>query len=280
MNSWQEIVEGLYGQAGVKVVADALVYGPEQVEAGYPLVVEPWVMNLIGTLATSIEEPQKPPPPLIPMTPIDVIYDPRLPWAKKPAWPFPTKLRPLEAITTLSVHHSGATDREFTSMIGWNAYHIGGKSWSHLGYHFCIASMKQGGEMNLWQTNSMPQVTWHDSFNYLSLGLVFAGDFREGEDGGPTPFQADLFGQFMAWLLPQTPNLFRVVPHNFFQGTACPGDWDHYLPMLDDACDRWGVDLVPLVNHRTRAVRPQGLLASAMSWRPKARILDELQKDV
>ena len=169
-------------------------------------------------------------------------------------------------------------------MIAWNAYHIGGKSWSHMGYHFCIAAMTpvaQGGEMNLWQTNRMPQVTWHDSFNYKSLGLVMAGDFRQGKDGGPTPFQADLFGQLMAWLLPQTPNLFRIVPHNFFQGTECPGDWSHYLPLLIAACDRWGVDIRPLVAAKPASIaRPQGLLASAMSWRPKARILDELQKDV
>lgn len=188
-----------------------------------------------------------------PDSPIDIISV--LPWHKRPRWPFPFRPRELSAIKYITIHHSGATPREKTSIWNWSQFHTEHKGWSRLGYHFCIGPLKLGGDIGLYQANDLEQVAWHDTRNYDTVGVVIAGDLRSGKDGRPTAEQIDLFGRLMTWLLPQLPALEKIVPHSHWQHTACPGDIDLWGRDLIDAAAHHGADIEDLVSlQRTRLV--------------------------
>lgn len=243
---WRKIIEGGYGPSGVHIVETALKYGPDFEASGVDIVLPSMTLDLISTLALALDDPDEPAPQPDPPTDIMDI----LPWNPNPKWPFPTESRSLSDIYFLTVHHSGATLRDQTSIEAWNAYHTKTKGWSHIGYHFGIASLKrpdQGGVIDLYQFNRIDQVTWHDTYNYNSLGLVIACDCRQGRDGGPNDRQVDLWGEFTAWMLPKLPNLLGIVPHNYFQQTACPGYWEGWKRRLVDSSATWGVDISDLV---------------------------------
>jgi len=172
--------------------------------------------------------PHRPPPPVV-NPPVNLID--RLPWNNDSPWPFPR--RSLDSITMLTVHHSGGTDRDQTSIESWNAYHTRTKGWPHVGYHLGIGFYDKC--MGLYQFNRLDHITWHDSKNTRSVGIVIAGDLRPDEDEYPTQEQADLFGQLMAWLIPQLPNLGYIISHKMVQSTACPGQIEVYGNMLIDA---------------------------------------------
>lgn len=275
--NWEDLVGQLYGQTGTYLVEQCIAHGAAVAEAGYPMVLPPFTMDLIARLALNGETEPKPKP----RTPIDAIET--LPWNHSAAYPFPSTPRSLADIHYLTVHHSGTTPRDQTAIEDWNAYHTQTKSWSHVGYHFAIAAMTpvaEGGAIDLYQTNHMAQITWHDSSNYRTLGMVLAGDLRAGHDGEPNELQIDLWGQFTAWLLPQLPNLKGIVPHSFFQATACPGDWERWVPKLAQSSADWGQNIMDLV-YNVQPARMSRALSRVRTFAPLGwNELAEAQKDV
>ncbi len=186
-------------------------------------------------------------PPPNPPPPIDVFDE--LPLNKDARYPFPKKERSLADIKWLTIHHS-AGQRATTSIEWWNDYHTQTKGWTHVGYHFGIASLRRGDPINLYQMNPLKWVTWHDTRNYDTVGICIAGDLRMGHDVRPTPLQVDLFGRLMAWLIPQLPNLFAIVGHRRWQKTACPGDMEVWMPDLIASAEKWGQPIEHLVSYR------------------------------
>lgn len=183
-------------------------------------------------------------------------------WNTSPRWPFPKKTRDLSKIRYITIHHSGTTTRQNTSIEAWNAYHTKTKSWSHIGYHFCIGYLERGGRMGLYQTNRIEQITWHDARNYDTIGVVIAGDLRTGKDDTPTAEQADLFGRLIAWLMPQLPGPITIVGHNHFQRTACPGSLDVWYNMLERAMERHGRPMKIKLAQRGFATRAFGVASN------------------
>jgi hypothetical protein len=165
-------------------------------------------------------------------------------------WPFLKWDRDPADIKWITIHHS-AGKRATTNIKWWHYYHTVSKSWSRVGYHFGIASMESGGPIGLYQMNKLSTVSWHDTRNHDTLGICFAGDFRVGYDVRPNETQVDLFGQLMAWLIPQLPNLFAIVGHKRWQGTACPGDMDVYIQDLIDSAAKYGTEIADKVSLRT-----------------------------
>lgn len=165
-------------------------------------------------------------------------------------WPFLKWDRDPADIKWLTIHHS-AGSRATTSINWWHYYHTVSKSWSRVGYHFGIAAQESGGPMGLYQMNKLSTVSWHDTRNHDTLSVCIAGWFAAGHDIRPNEEQVDLFGQLMAWLLPQLPNLFAIVGHKRWQRTACPGDLELYIQDLIDSASRYGVEIADLVSLRT-----------------------------
>lgn len=165
-------------------------------------------------------------------------------------WPFLKWDRDPAEIKWLTIHHS-AGQRDTTSINWWHYYHTVSKSWSRVGYHFGIAAQESGGEIGLYQMNKLSTVSWHDTRNHDTLGVCMAGDYREGHDVRPNEAQIDLFGQLMAWLIPQLPNLFAIVGHRRWQQTACPGNMEVYIQDLIDSASKYGVEIADLVSLRT-----------------------------
>ena len=181
-------------------------------------------------------------PPELPaiVPPTDLINE--LPWNDASPWPFVP--RSLESIEIITIHHSGSTDREHTSIENWNSYHTRTKRWPHIGYHLAVGFY--GGVMGLYQLNRLDMITWHDSKNTKSIGVVIAGDLRAGEDGAPTDEQARLFGRLMVWLVPQLPSLRYIVGHKHRQSTACPGQIEVYGSALIQAARDQGQEIAHL----------------------------------
>lgn len=228
-----------------EAVADA------HMEHQLPAVIPPFGPGLLVFLARQVVEAELEPEPTIPdaAPPVDIMG--QLEWNWGAQWPFPSRARSLADIEYITVHHSGSTDRDLTSISSWYLYHTRTKSWSSIGYHFCIASFEEkpmdGGVIDLYQCNPLEQVTWHDTSNYRTVGVVFAGDLRAGEDGSPNGLQVNLWGRLMGWLIPQLPNLKGIVPHSYFQSTACPGDWVGWSDSLVESALGFGQDISGLL---------------------------------
>lgn len=188
----------------------------------------------------------------------------KLPWNKLSPWPFPTQGKPalVEKKRWITLHHS-AGERDTTSIEYWNNFHTRYKNWPHIGYHFCIAALKPGGEIGPYQTNRIGEFSWHDGRNHDTVGVCIAGDLRAGHDDAPTPVQAWCVGHLLAWFVPQLPNFRGVIVHKSIQRTACPGDVERWGESIVAAAASFGLDLegrfnVPLPRVRFR--RPLGLL--------------------
>lgn len=175
--------------------------------------------------------------------PVNLVNE--LPWNNNPTYPFPSELRTNADIYYWTIHHGVSWALEW-----WNDYHTNTKGWSHVGYHFCITTYQ--GELGLWQANEIPQVTWHDTYNYHSFAATWGGWMEAGHDPGrPTDEQLQLFGRLCAWLditnANKWPNLRNIVGHKFFSATACPGDLPVYAGDMIDVADDFGQDIQPLL---------------------------------
>lgn len=130
--------------------------------------------------------------------------------------------RPLEAITTLTIHHTVSPPERAISSIA--AYHVGSNGWPGIGYHFVIAA-----DGTIYQTNHLTTKSYHAGSlnapgdeNYFSLGIALQGDFTRD---APPAVQIAACGALVAYLRGIFATIEHVVGHKEMPGasTACPG---------------------------------------------------------
>lgn len=129
-------------------------------------------------------------------------------------------------IKKIVVHHSASkqdgrqTHETILNMIkGWHA----GNGWPGLSYHFVI--MPDG---TIYQCNNFEDVTWHDTINDDSIGILVHGYFHTPENENPTTKQLVSLKELLDWLCTKNPELPAdqddVLGHRDRSSTACPGD--------------------------------------------------------
>lgn len=194
--------------------------------------------------------PSEPEPPAI-QAPISLLET--LATKADAAWPFPqlraTNPDPPRLLTNIkhiTIHHS-AGSRATTNVTYWHQLHTQTKSWSRCGYHLAIGGLTAGAEIELYEVNRPEWVTWHDTRNTDTYAVTMAGDLRPDHDIEPNEAQLECFGRAMAYALPKFPNLESIVPHKFWQATACPGEIERWYPLLVDAAKQYGNDIAPLL---------------------------------
>lgn len=138
------------------------------------------------------------------------------------------RIRKVEDIHFLTIHHSvgwGSEDNE-TNINTIASYHVNGKGWPGIGYHYVICPDGQ-----IYSTNDHYRVSYHAGTlnapgdeNWVSLGICFGGDFRKSM---PTKAAQQAGRALVTWLQYNLPGQIAVVPHKRMPGaqTACPGEY-------------------------------------------------------
>jgi len=211
--------------------------------------------------------------PVVPREPIDAVA--MLATRKDARYLFPNWSRDLEKIRWITVHHS-AGSRAAQNIKWWHRYHTQTKSWSRVGYHYGIAAMEKGDDIELYKLNQLEWHTWHDARNFDTVGVCMAGDLRPDRDVEPNAIQCDCFGRLMFYLLPQLPNLIGIVGHKHWQPTACPGAFEDWKPKLIEAAYVYGVDISAVIANRAlRQARVAVFDVAGISGGPPKKDYDE-----
>lgn len=134
--------------------------------------------------------------------------------------------RPVGNIKILTVHHDTIPhSNQSVDAVLRNIYntHAGKNGWPGISYHYYIH-----WDGSIYQINKHEWVTWHDTRNYDSLGVLLSGYFHAPYNNVPTEKQQ----QSLKWLLtklgtqhaefPASPS--DVYGHRERSQTACPGD--------------------------------------------------------
>jgi hypothetical protein len=140
--------------------------------------------------------------------------------------------RPLDAITTLTIHHTvSPPDRSIESLA---AYHVASNGWPGIGYHFVLKA-----DGRIFQTNHLTTKSYHAGSaaapgdeNLFSVGIALQGDFTNAP---PPQAQLDAARDLVAHLLATLPKATAVLGHRQMPGaaTACPGaTWQQWLPYV------------------------------------------------
>ena len=129
-------------------------------------------------------------------------------------------------IQVLTVHHDTIPhSNQSVDAILRNIYntHAGKNGWPGISYHYYIH-----WDGSIYQINKHEWVTWHDTRNYDSLGILLSGYFHPPYNNVPTEKQK----QSLRWLLtklgtqhpefPASPS--DVYGHRERSQTACPGE--------------------------------------------------------
>jgi N-acetyl-anhydromuramyl-L-alanine amidase AmpD len=135
--------------------------------------------------------------------------------------------RPIEEITTLTIHHTVSPPDRPISSIAY--YHVNNRDWPGIAYHYVITDQ---GE--IFQTNYLTTKSYHAGSlnapgdeNLWSVGIALQGDFSHEP---PPEAQLEATRNLIAYLKGQLGDL-DVLPHRLMPGaeTACPGntfmDW-------------------------------------------------------
>ncbi len=135
---------------------------------------------------------------------------------KHPTKTYPTRQR--KAITHICIHHSAVGGMVPVQNIA--QYHVEGKDWAGIGYHFYI--LLDGA---ILQTQRVETASWHVSHNNdQSVGICVAGDFTYAP---PPQAQIDATARLTAWLMEDLDvKEQNVLGHREFPGndTSCPGE--------------------------------------------------------
>lgn len=133
--------------------------------------------------------------------------------------------RNVSDIKFITVHHSAIQQ---STTIDTNILdilykgHIG-FGWPGLSYHFVITP-----NGNIYQINDFSDLTWHDSINSDSIGVLVHGYFQAPYNETPTPAQLISLKALLDWLCTQNPQFpagySDVVGHRERSATECPGD--------------------------------------------------------
>ena len=99
-----------------------------------------------------------------------------------------------------------------------------GHGWPGLSYHFAI--MPDG---TIYQCNNFEDITWHDTINDDSIGVLVHGYFHPDVNDRPTSKQLLSLKELLDWLCTENPafpaDFDDVVGHRDRSATACPGDF-------------------------------------------------------
>lgn len=129
--------------------------------------------------------------------------------------------RKLSTITTLTVHHDAIPhdNRKTANSIldSIKNIHVG-KGWPGASYHYFIHT-----DGSIYQLNNHTDITWHDSVNNNSIGIVVTGYFHTPHNNKPTDKQL-ASTQWLLDHLQKTLGTKKVVGHRDVGSTACPGD--------------------------------------------------------
>lgn len=140
--------------------------------------------------------------------------------------------RPLEAITTLTIHHTVSPPERPIAQIA--QYHVSSNGWPGIGYHFVIDDKGV-----IYQTNHLTTKSYHAGSasapgdeNYWSVGIALQGDFTNAP---PPQAQQDAARWLVARLRGMLATATAVAGHRQMPGaqTACPGaTWESWLPYV------------------------------------------------
>lgn len=133
--------------------------------------------------------------------------------------------RNVNTIKVITVHHDAIPhdNRDADAIMSQiMATHVS-KGWAGASYHYFIHR-----DGTIYQMNKHEWVTWHDSHNYDSIGIVMTGYFHPSVNNQPTNEQL----ASLKWLLdelstkhPEFPaGKANVYGHRERSATACPGD--------------------------------------------------------
>lgn len=133
--------------------------------------------------------------------------------------------RSLSDITKITVHHTaiqqGQSDDELLRAL--QNHHENGNGWPGLAYHFVITP-----NGNAYQTNNFSDITWHDTVNTDSIGIVVHGYFHPTFNEVPTGEQLKSLRQLLDELCSKHPEFPAeqkdVYAHKDRTQTACPGN--------------------------------------------------------
>ena len=125
--------------------------------------------------------------------------------------------RDVDEINYIVVHHSATAPDISIERIAH--YHVYGRGWPGIGYHFII---DQAGKC--YRVNSEETVSFHvGEKNQVALGVCLLGNFTQGE---PPQEQLDSLKALLHYLrvIYEVPKA-RIVGHHELARTICPGPW-------------------------------------------------------
>lgn len=123
--------------------------------------------------------------------------------------------------TEIIVHHSASPDSDDPDTPSITRWHVEGRGWSDVGYHFLVELVD--GKYEVCSGRPLAKVGAHCiGHNKTGIGVCFVGDFSSR----PVPEAqmqagAELIARLMhEWNIP----IQKVSPHKKFWATACPGE--------------------------------------------------------
>jgi len=135
--------------------------------------------------------------------------------------------RPRTDITQLIIHHT--TGDPFQSIYNIASYHVNGKGWPGIGYHFVI-----DGAGKIYMTNYPETLSYHSNYaNPYGMAICMQGNFMYT---WPSNAQLAACRQLIAYLKREIPTITKpLIPHRDAPGasTQCPGDtYPEWWPAL------------------------------------------------
>jgi hypothetical protein len=190
--------------------------------------------------------------------------------------------RNVNTITKLTVHHDAiphdtrSADEVMKQIM---QTHVN-QGWPGMAYHYYIHR-----DGNIYQVNKHEWVTWHDTRNWDSLGIVVNGYFHPPQNNNPKGQLPTL--KFILDNLctqhPEFPAGFKdVLGHRERSSTACPGDT--LFPYVKEYREKlgqvnWG-QLPPPLTDRQRLVEIKRIANDGSTADSQIKRVRELTQDI
>ena len=181
-------------------------------------------------------------------------------------------------IKKITIHHSAMRQdgRQTNDSVLQTIMSVhSGHGWPGLSYHFCI--MPDG---SIYQTNNFSDITWHDTINDDSIGILVHGYFHPEVNDRPTNKQLVSLKELLDWLCTQNPafpaSQKDVVGHRERSATACPGNF--LMPYVEEYRQKLGdVDWSAGSDCEKKLVAME---KNKDEWKDKARAKDQDIKEL
>lgn len=134
--------------------------------------------------------------------------------------------RPLSAVRYVTVHHTVTPATHTPEMIA--AFHVGTRRYPGIAYHVVV-----GAAGEVWLTQPLEVVSWHDTVNRDSVGVALVGDFTQEP---PPPAQLAAAAWAVSEIERRVGRPLARRPHHAVSETACPGrTWNVWASALGAA---------------------------------------------